>query len=128
MCVCDENPSQMVRDLVGCISQNVLDLSLVLAKSLLQPQGAKTTFQKAVKVEGEYERGYNAAQKEYAGRIAWAREHITAVEAETLRLRVVLERIACRHVNENPLWWQVEARTALAPEQDFIAANRTEST
>ena len=28
--------------------------------------------------------------------------------------REALERIACHHVTENPLWWQVEARKALA--------------
>lgn len=32
---------------------------------------------------------------------------------EIERLRAALEKIACRHVNENPLWWQIDARTAL---------------
>jgi hypothetical protein len=31
-------------------------------------------------------------------------------------LRRALEKIACRHVTENPLWWQLEARAALSSE------------
>lgn len=38
---------------------------------------------------------------------------ITTLEAENKRLREALEKIACRHVTENPLWWQEEARKAL---------------
>ena len=32
---------------------------------------------------------------------------------EIERLRAALEKIACRHVTIEPLWWQTEARNAL---------------
>jgi hypothetical protein len=34
------------------------------------------------------------------------------------QLEAALRKIACKHVTEQPLWWQLEARAALAPEQD----------
>jgi len=33
------------------------------------------------------------------------------------RLTQVLEKIACPHVTEAPLWWQLEARAALQPKE-----------
>lgn len=41
-------------------------------------------------------------------------DHIDAQAATIKALEDALERIASRHVTEGPLWWQVEARTALA--------------
>jgi hypothetical protein len=44
-----------------------------------------------------------------------------SVPCETARieaLEAALRKIACEHVTEQPLWWQLEARAALAPEQD----------
>ena len=38
-------------------------------------------------------------------------QHEAATEID--RLQAVLERLACRHVTEAPLWWQSEARAAL---------------
>jgi uncharacterized coiled-coil protein SlyX len=34
------------------------------------------------------------------------------------QLEAALRKIACKHVTEQPLWWQLEARAALAPEQE----------
>jgi len=39
---------------------------------------------------------------------------IAALEAEIAKLQASLEKIACRHVTVEPLWWQLEARAALA--------------
>jgi hypothetical protein len=38
----------------------------------------------------------------------------TAPQLPQQGVRERLEKIACRHVTENPLWWQIEAREALA--------------
>jgi len=43
----------------------------------------------------------------------WAEASI-AEDARRAAWREALERIACRHVTEAPLWWQIEARNALA--------------
>jgi len=32
-----------------------------------------------------------------------------------VELEGALERLSCRHVTEQPLWWQLEARAALQP-------------
>jgi len=42
----------------------------------------------------------------------------TTAEASVKVLESALEKIACRHVTEQPLWWQIDARTALNPEGD----------
>jgi hypothetical protein len=42
---------------------------------------------------------------------------------EVIRLSDALEKIACRHVTVEPLWWQVEARKALDPEPKTADAN-----
>jgi hypothetical protein len=39
------------------------------------------------------------------------------LETEIERLRAALERLACRHVTEAPLWWQTEARAAIDNQQ-----------
>ncbi|MFZ5737686.1 MAG: hypothetical protein ACOY6K_12480 [Pseudomonadota bacterium] len=39
---------------------------------------------------------------------------LTTKSSHVERLTAALERLACRHVTEAPLWWQVEARKALA--------------
>ena len=41
-------------------------------------------------------------------------DHIDAQAATIKALVDAFERIASRHVTKSPLWWQVEARTALA--------------
>lgn len=38
---------------------------------------------------------------------------VETLHAERDRLREALEKIACRHVTDKPLWWQLEARAAL---------------
>jgi hypothetical protein len=38
---------------------------------------------------------------------------------EVIRLSDALEKIACRHVTVEPLWWQVEARKALDTDQQI---------
>ena len=43
-----------------------------------------------------------------------AADHIDAQDAKIKALEDALERIASRHVTKSPLWWQVEARAALA--------------
>lgn len=44
----------------------------------------------------------------------WAKASI-AEDGRRAAWRAALERIACRHVTEAPLWWQQEARNALEP-------------
>ena len=44
----------------------------------------------------------------------YMRDTVAELVAENKRLRRVLEKIACRHVTEAPLWWQTEARDALS--------------
>jgi len=49
------------------------------------------------------------------------RAHLRTREAAAARieaLEAALRKIACEHVTEQPLWWQLEARAALAPEQE----------
>jgi len=40
---------------------------------------------------------------------------IARLHARISVLTEALEKIACRHVTEQPLWWQIAARTALNP-------------
>ena len=60
----------------------------------------------------------NARRGEYeqsGGRLIMTMaDHIDAQDAKIKALEDALERIASRHVTKSPLWWQVEARTALA--------------
>lgn len=44
---------------------------------------------------------------------AWAGRKIRDLKAQNAELKIALEKIACRHVLDEPLWWQVEARNAL---------------
>ena len=44
-------------------------------------------------------------------------EDIINLGQQVGRLTQVLEKIACPHVTENPLWWQLEARAALQPKE-----------
>lgn len=46
------------------------------------------------------------------------RAELRAARAEIERLREALEKIACLHVTENPLWWQRDARKALGKPSD----------
>ena len=43
---------------------------------------------------------------------------LAAKSARIEELEAALRKIACEHVTEQPLWWQMEARAALALEQD----------
>jgi hypothetical protein len=45
-------------------------------------------------------------------------DYLEAIEEREERYKEALEKIACRHVTESPLWWQVEARNALAPQAE----------
>lgn len=47
-----------------------------------------------------------------------AADEIDCLTAEIERLRAALEKIACLHVTENPLWWQRDARRALGKPSD----------
>lgn len=46
---------------------------------------------------------------------------IKAMIAENERMREALEKISCRRVNVGPLWWQLEARNAIATTHDTQA-------
>lgn len=40
-------------------------------------------------------------------------DYLEGLEEREERYKTALEKIACRHVTESPLWWQIEARDAL---------------
>lgn len=44
---------------------------------------------------------------------AWAGRKIRDLKAQNAELKITLEKLACRHVTIDPLWWQVEARNAI---------------
>ena len=50
---------------------------------------------------------------DYPEALSNAADHIDAQDATIKALVDALERVASRHVTESPLWWQVEARTAI---------------
>ncbi len=47
------------------------------------------------------------------GRVGEMIEYLKGSQARIAELEAALEIIACRHVTNQPLWWQIAARLAL---------------
>ena len=69
------------------------------------------------RVEAEYQvlRLRDARDRRlYVQQIEWRQRHRLRLNID--RLRNCLEELACRHVTQEPLWWQEKARDALEGE------------